>query len=516
MRIEDKLKRYAPVTLPAPLDRLSPDVRRALPHLVKAMKGIDAVYHQQLGEGIPEHIAAQGEADEGRAASLRFFNGPYDMLTHEPLWADAPPLRPGRGVYPADLSATELDAYLQAHPSAASALLSPYTQVTRDGDALKAVPYAEHYAEALRPVIEGLRAAAEEIEDEALSGFLKGRAAALAGERSIIESDADWVRLKAPALEVVIGPFEVYEDDLKGVKAFHEAMLLMTDAEAGARLASIEAALPTLAAAIPTPAGARPAIGGLAPMIIADELLTAGEGRAGVLSSAFNLPNDPGVRGEVGWKQVMIRNVMEAKFNHCTRPIAEIVLSEADLAATSFDAYFFHVLLHEVSHGLGPAYRADGRPVNEVCGPGYTSIEEAKADTGALVLLLKYNGQFGIPAMPARTIGASYFAGFFRSIRFGVGRAHGRANIIQYNFLRDQGAWTPDGAVMRVDTDKLLSGGEALLYELTRLQAEGSEAEINAFIERWGQIPEEVSARLAQLEAIPIDINPTFALDEDG
>ncbi len=514
----ERLNRYAAVTLKAAVEKLPQDVQRALPHLVEAMRGIDRVYQRQMAEHIFEmHERLEREGWQGERARLfRFFNGPYDTLTHEPCFPELPTLSPGRALYPADLSAEAFDAYLEEHPEEAKGLLSPYTCVIRHGESLEAVPYSERYAEQLKPVISGLRVAAEEVEDEALSGFLRGRAAALAGERSIVESDADWVRLSEPVLEVVIGPFEVYQDGLKGIKAFYEAMLLMTDAEAGARLANIEAALPRLAAEIPTPAGSKPAVGGLAPMIIADELLTAGEGRAGILSSAFNLPNDPGVRGRVGWKQVMIRNVMEAKFNHCTRPIARLVLSEADFESVCFDAYFFRVLLHEVTHGLGPAYRADGGQVNEVCGTGYATLEEAKADTGALTLLLKFNGQFGIPEMSLKSIGASYLAGFYRSIRFGMRSAHGRANLIQYNFLRDQGALFPKEGKISVEIDKLIFGTRALLVELTRLQAEGSEAEINTFIQRWTQLPDEISQRLQDLEAIPIDILPTFPLDALG
>ena len=512
--VAERLAQYSPVTLTAPIDKLSPGVRASLPHLARALRAIDVVYQRQLGDHVVElcAAAATGEGDEAQA--IRFFNGPFDTLDgHAPFVDGVAPMPPGRTLYPADLSAEDFDAYVAAHSEAREALVSPYTAVQRDGAALKTVPYAERYAADLSPIAAALRDAADAMDHEALAEFTRSRADALEGKRDILASDADWVRLKGAPLELVIGPFEVYEDNLKGLKAFYECMLLMVDDEAGAALQSIEDALPQLAAAIPLPAGSKPAVGGMAPLIVADELLTAGEGHAGVMASAFNLPNDPGVRGDVGWKQIMIRNVMRAKFAACTQPIARRVLSEADFAKTSFDAYFFHVVLHEVSHGLGPAYRADGTRVNECCGKWYTPLEEAKADTGALNLLLRFNGKFGIPAMDIGQIGASYFGGFYRSIRFGLHEAHGKANVIQYSYLKEQGAIRDQGGRMNVDPEALTAAAAKLLNEITRLQAEGSLEALEAFCDKYGTPPDELVAAVEGLADLPVDIRPTFPLD---
>ena len=515
--IEERLTRLAAVDLEADLSALSEATRQALPHLARAMEGIDRVFRRQLGDyvvDLGDRLAAQRRMDTPVGRGFRYFNGPYDTFAdHEPFVDGAPRLTPGKALYPADLSAEELDAYIAAHPDQKEALLDGYTVVMRDGKELVARPYAEHFAKDLEPVVMGLRAAAEAVDHAGLAEFLRGRAAALCGEGDILASDGDWVKLRGAPLEVVIGPFEVYEDALKGQKTFYEAMLLAIDHDACARLERIEAALPELAAAFPVPAGARPAMGGMAPLIVADELLTAGDAHAGIMASAFNLPNDPGVRANIGWKQVMIRNVMQAKFDACTRPIAKRMLTPEDFAATSFDPYFFHVLLHEVSHGLGPAYRADGRRVGEACGKYYTALEEAKADTGSLVLLLQFNGRFGIPALSVESIGASYFGGFFRSIRFGLHEAHGKANVIQYAWLREKGAIVSKGGRMGVDTSVLESAARSLLDELTRLQAEGSEADLLAFTTRYGTPPVELVAAVESLADLPIDILPRFPLE---
>jgi hypothetical protein len=380
---------------------------------------------------------------------------------------------------------------------------------------LKCVPYHIYFAKELMPVAKSLRKAATHLapSNALLARFLEGRAAALTGERNLPDSDADWVRLHLPPLEVVIGPFEVYEDHLMGVKAFYEGMLLATDYEHCKTLATIEQALPSLAEMIPCPADAKPAVGGMAPMIVADELMATGEARSGLMAAAFNLPNDPGVRGKFGWKQIMIRNVMQAKFENCTLRIAARMFNKEDLTSVTFEGFFFHVLLHEVTHGLGPAYRSNGRTIGESCGPHATTLEETKADIGSLTLLLANSGQFGIPSLSPYQIGLSYLAGLFRSIRFGLFEAHGRANVIQYNALTALGAiaHNEDGRFFIV-TEHLESAAKNLLARIIDLQAQGSEEEIAAFLAQYATPPQELISAVESLSDLPIDIQPFFSL----
>ncbi len=523
--ISEILKKFEPATLGASLDKLPADVQAALPHLKSACAVIDTLMRRQWADGLEEcvqkHYAA-AKAEPGNAElsemakALKHFNAPYNTLeAHSPFSADAPRVFPGKALYPTDLTAEDFDAYLDAHPTDREALLSPYTVVVRDGDALKAVPYHEYFSKESKELAQHLNAAANVLDDshKGLKTFLHHRADALEGKYGMPESDADWVRLVDTPLEVVVGPFEVYSDDFKGQKAFYEAMILATDPEAGAALNAIEAALPKLQAEIPCPNGSKPAVGGMAPMIVVDELLAAGEGRQGVLTSAFNLPNDADVRAQVGWKQVMIRNVMQAKFDHCTRPIAARVLTPEDFACTSFDAYFFHVLLHEVTHGLGPAYRADGRRVSEACGRWHTPIEEAKADIGSLVLQLLFQGTCGIPKIEPISSGTSFFAGLCRSIRFGIHEAHGRANVIQYSFLREKGALIENNGRLHVVVDRLLPAAKELLQAICTLQASGTEAELQSFVETYGTPSAELQNLVDGLNDLPIDILATFPLD---
>jgi hypothetical protein len=511
------LDQFVPTTIACDESALSADVRAALPHVVAAMRGIDGIFHKQVGPQVVELFAKlEGtDPDSLLARAVHHFNGPYDKLGGgTPIVEGIEPAPAGKALYPADITEAEFDGWVAAHPADKEAFMSPYTAIVRDAGGLKAVPYTEHFAAELAVVASELTKASEIVEHAGLKTFLASRAKALLGDYSLRDSDADWVRLTDAPLEVVIGPFEVYEDGLKGLKAFYEGMLFRVDFESGARLKQIEDSLDELAKYIPTPCGSKPAMGGMAPMVVAEEIIATGDGYSGILASAFNLPNDPWVRGEVGWKQVMIKNVMQAKFDNCTARIAQRVLADDQAALAGFEAYFFFVLLHEVTHGLGPAFRADGRSCNEACGKYYTALEEAKADTGSLVLMIEKSGTCGIPEIPLANIAASYLAGLYRSARFGLHEAHGKANVVQYSWFRRHGVLVESGQGerMKMIPEGMPAAAHALLDELTRLQSEGTEADLKAFLDDYGTVPAEFEKGIAGLADLPIDIVPQYAV----
>jgi hypothetical protein len=205
----------------------------------------------------------------------------------------------------------------------------------------------------------------------------------------------------------------------------------------------------------------------------------------------------------------MIYNIMQAKFKTCTSVIAKRI-SDNRITA-EFDPYFFFVLMHEVSHGLGPAYRADGTKVASAIGSAYTTIEEAKADTGGLVLLLKMGGKYGVPAFGTRPLLDSFFAGLFRSMRFGVHEAHGGANVIEFNWMKERGVITvnPDGSFATNDTNFAATADE-LLEELCRIEAAATPEEAAAFVKKWAHPGKEILDALEKLKDIPIDITPIY------
>jgi hypothetical protein len=244
-------------------------------------------------------------------------------------------------------------------------------------------------------------------------------------------------------------------------------------------------------------------------MVVVHQLGAAGEGAQGVMASAFNLPNDPWVRGEVGWKQIMIYNVMQAKFETCTRPIAERVLEAGP--TVEFDPYFDLVLLHEVSHGLGPAYRKNGESVSKSLGKSYTSLEEAKADIGGLCLMLHMGGSCGLPAIPQERLLRNYIGGLFRSMRFGVHEAHGMANVVEFNWMKRRGVIAAKGGRFAIEARNIREAADSLLAELCRLQASASVAEAEAFLAEYGKPGEEITGTIAGLADIPVDIRAKYA-----
>ncbi len=248
-----------------------------------------------------------------------------------------------------------------------------------------------------------------------------------------------------------------------------------------------------------------------------DEVYSAGDTRAGIQTIAFNLPNDERVREAKGSKKVLLRNVMKAKFEQILVPIAQVVVVEDQLADLTSESFFLHTLWHEMSHGLGPGkITVDGREteVRLELKDTYSTLEEAKADAMGewTIFRLARAGKGDFPETIFRQQAATYLAGIFRSVRFGIGEAHGKANAIQFNYLLEKGAILPDAASgrFRIDVPVFEKAVADLVGEICTIQAEGDYAASGAFIQRYGGMPEVLAATLAKLDHIPVDIEPVF------
>ncbi len=511
-RAKEVLSKFKEIEVGYDLSLLSDDIRDALPHLVAAMDVVSEIYRRQEDERLPgiwKKVMASG--DEEKKRFYRRFQGPWDQLSdYATVYPeDLPDRAKGCAFYPEGMDASALEkAFAQASPDEQEKLRDTYTVVRKQNGTLVAIPYHEYYRADLERLADYIKKAAALIKHTGLKHYLLNRANGLL-TGNYRDTEAEWVRLTDAPLEVVFGPFEVYADGLLGLKAMFEGFLLAVDHEKGAQLKEIEKNLDKLAALFPMPAGAQPAVGGMAPMVVAHELYAAGEAYHGIMTSAFNLPNDPWVRGNVGWKQVMIYNIMQAKFRTCTAVIAKRI-SDGRIAA-EFDPYFYFVLMHEVSHGLGPAYRADGTKAAQAIGAAYTTVEEAKADIGGLVLLLKAGGTYGIPRFGTRQMLDSFFAGLFRSMRFGVHEAHGGANVIEFNWMKTHGVIEvkADGSFVTHDANFAKAAGD-LLEELCRIEAAATPDEAAAFVKKWAHPGKEILDALEKLKDIPIDITPIY------
>jgi len=492
--------------------------------LVDAARVIDDLFWQQASPLGLELWAQVAEArqplnpyDEQLARMRDIHAGPYDRLDHMKPFLDVPPKPEGGTFYPADLTKQELEAWIAAHPDDKAAFQSPYTVIVREGEALKAVPYSKAYHDSLATLAMLLRKAAEKADSPSLKAFLLARAASCE-TNDWASSDAAWVDVQGSRFEVTVGPYEVYEDALMGYKAAFEIFITMTDPELSEGLATVVAYLDELEAALPLDDKHRGYQRASASPIFAVALLaSAGDTRAGVQTIAFNLPNDEDVREKKGSKKVLLRNVIDAKFERLLTPIAQAVLADDQLPLLRREDFFWHTLLHEIGHGMGPGKikLADGTPttVSLALKETYPHIEEAKADTLGLLnsLYLTEKGYFKEPDRAQTTL-ATGLAGFFRSVRFGVHEAHGKANMVIYSFLKEQGAYVHDAATGRFSVvfDKAPGALRALAAEILRIQATGDYDAAKAFLARYGEMTPEVQAALDKLGALPVDIRPRF------
>ncbi|MGE5360506.1 MAG: dipeptidyl-peptidase 3 family protein, partial [Bacteroidales bacterium] len=346
-----------------------------------------------------------------------------------------------------------------------------------------------------------------------LKAFLAKRADAFLSN-DYYDSDVAWMELDA-AIEPTIGPYEVYEDEFFNFKAAFEAFIAIRDRAESAKLQKLGGELQDIENHLPLdPQYRNPKLGGMAPIRVVNLLLAAGDGNRGVQTAAFNLPNDERIVKEKGAKRVMLKNVQDAKFKMVLVPISKTVLAAGDQSKVSFDAFFTHIVMHELMHGLGPHQIAVGgraTTVRQELKDTYSAIEEAKADISGL-FALQYLVDKGVIAKAMEgQMYDTFLASAFRSIRFGINEAHGRGIALQLNYLMDAGAFTvqKDGT-FAVNQAKIKDGVVALTRELLTLEAQGDYAKAKDMLARMAVVRPDVKALLDKLTAIPVDIEPRF------
>ncbi|WP_437276230.1 hypothetical protein WME90_33970 [Sorangium sp. So ce375] len=517
--LSDKVKQFAPARLTADVGDLPESERRALDKLIEASRQLDPVFDRQAYAGNPElrgRLLADGTPEgRDRLAYFDIMRGPWDRQDHHRPFAIDKPHPPGAGFYPEDLSADELHAWIEQHPGDKEAFESLFTLIRRDQGRLVAVPYSQAYAAWLGPAGALLAEAAALTASESLRRFLRSRAAAFRSD-DYYASDKDWMDLDS-RVEVTIGPYETYEDELLGLKASFESFVTVSDPEASRKLSKYKELLPEMERNLPIPEDVKTARGGESPIQVVDLVYSAGDARKSVQTIAFNLPNDERVRAEKGAKKVLLRNVIETKFELIMRPIAERILDPAQLDHLSSDAFFNETLFHELSHSLGPAFTSVGGERVEVrlaLGPTYSALEEAKADVmGAYnVLFMIRRGDFAADFREKLLI--SYFAGLFRSTRFGVAEAHGKGAALQINRFLEERAARFDPATRRftVDPAELEAAITRLVRDLCMVQHRGDRQAAGELLSRYGEVSAPMQQALGGLEGIPIDIRPIYPL----
>ncbi|MGD8439511.1 MAG: peptidase [Holophagae bacterium] len=515
--IVQRRAQFVPETITADVSHLTDGDRQALHHLVAAADAMGDIFFVQAWAGNPDFAAKVVELDGPGADAARDYYrimvGPWDRLDHhEPFIGDMPH-PPGAGYYPEDLTEEEFAAWLDDHPEDLSAFTSLHTVIRRTDDGLIAIPYSEAYAEPLERAAEAMRAAAAATDNDSLTRFLELRADAFFTD-DYYASDMAWMDLDSP-IEVVIGPYETYEDALFGYKAAFETFLCVAQPEDSARLEVFKSELPFLEANLPIPDEHKNfERGSESPIRVVDELYATGDTRAGVQTIAFNLPNDERVREAKGSKKVLLKNVMRAKYEGILVPIAKAVLPADEVDRISFEAFFQFTLHHELSHGIGPGkITVDGRETEvrlELKGL-YSAFEEAKADTLGVYDIYALVDKGVMEPEILDSLPWTYTAGIFRTTRFGVAEAHGLGMVLQTNFLRERGAVevTEDGRFRPVP-DRFQAAFRDLAHELLMIQAEGDFDAAVAFVERYGEVDPAMLTAIAGLDGIPVDIDPSF------
>jgi len=512
---------YAPVELKVDLTKMPPSEQQVLAKLIQAAKLMDGIYLRQVWAGNPSLLAdlARDGSALGRAR-LRYFmfhKGPWDRADAKAFIPGVPDKQPeSANFYPAGASKAEIEAWIAKLPKAQKAAAQGfYTTIRRGPDGkLALVPFSVEYQGELAEAARLLDEAAALTAQPTLKKFLAARAAAFRSN-DYYASDVAWMELDA-SIEPTIGPYEVYEDEWFNYKAAFEAFITVRDDVESQKLARLGAELQGIEDNLPIePARRNPKLGSLAPIRVVNTVFSSGDGNRGVQTAAFNLPNDERVVAEKGSKRVMLKNNQEAKFRVVLQPIAKVALAPADQRQVSFEAFFTHILMHELMHGLGPHNITTGgraTTVRQSLKETYSAIEEAKADVSGLFALQFLVDKGVLDRSLEQSMYTTFLASTFRSIRFGINEAHGRGVAIQLNYFLDHGGVTvaADGT-FTVDSARIKQNVRDLTGEIMTLQAKGDYAGVKQMIATLGVIRPPVQTVLDRLKDVPVDIEPRFA-----
>jgi hypothetical protein len=499
---------YATVRLEADVSQLSADDRQVVRLLIEAVQPMDGAFWVQAYGDREEALALAGD-DAAARQYLEINFGPWDRLRgDDPFLEGVGDKAAGANIYPSDMTRDEFEAAAEADPS----LASLYTLVRRnEAGQLIAVPYHEAFAEQHALAASKLRDAAELATNAPLATYLRLRAEALDTD-DYRASDMAWLDMKDNTIDVVIGPIETYEDQLFGYKASHEGYVLIKDMEWSQRLSRFAALLPSLQEGLPVDAAYKAETPGTdAELNAYDVVYYAGDANAGSKTIAINLPNDEEVQLAKGTRRLQLKNAMQAKFDQIMVPITQTLIAEDQRSHVTFNAFFGNTMFHEVAHGLGIKNTVTGEgTVREALREHASPMEEGKADVVGLYMVQQLFARSELTEGTIEDHFVTFLAGIFRSVRFGASSAHGRANMVRFNFFRDMGAFTRDEATgtYRVDFEAMARAVDALSELILSLQGNGDYAGVDRLINEQGIVPSELQADLDRLDGmgIPRDI----------
>ncbi len=502
--MKTSLERFKEVTLTTDLSFLSSQEREITGLLIDAAAIMDDIYWTQA-YGDKEELLS-GIKNEYARDYIKIHYGPWDRLNgNAPFIPGFGEKLPGAQFYPADMTVMEFEEWDDPEKT------SLYTIVRRDNDGkLLSVPYSEAYKEQHSKAAELMLSAAELAEDPGLKKYLTMRADALI-TNNYQPSDFAWMEMKQSNIDFVVGPIENYEDQLFGYKAAHEAFVLVKDPVWSARLEKFNSMLPALQEGLPVDPAYKAEKPGIdADMNVYDAIYYAGDCNAGSKTIAINLPNDPEIHLAIGSRKLQLKNSMKAKFDNILMPIASMLIDESQRGHITFDAFFENTTFHEVAHGMGVKNTINGKgPVREALKEQYSALEEAKADIMGLYLVTKLYEIGEITNGEVMNNYVTFFAGIFRSSRFGASSAHGKANMLSLKYFADNGAFIyQDNGYYKVNLDQMKKAVESLVEKILKVQGDGDYDAAKTWVEGDGVMTESLRRDLEKVNTagIPVDI----------
>ncbi len=521
--IAAQLAKFRPVQMPFSTAGLTTREVAMVRKLVEAGQDLESIFWRQSdpeGLALYQALANCPGATEKQIHHYLLINGNrYDLLEGNKAFLANTVYEPGHALYPAGITRKEIEDYVAAHPAKKAEIYNPWTVVKRSGKELVGVPYHVEYKAWLVPAAKALRDAAALSDDKAFANFLRLRADALLTD-DYYKSDLAWVDLDNHKFDVIMAPYETYLDDLLGVKTSYGVAVMIRNPVESAKLTMYKQYAAAIQDALPLPAADRPSNAGHpTPMEVMDTPYRSGDLRHGYQAVADNLPNDPRIHAEKGTKKIFFKNFMDARVNYVVLPIGKLLMRQDQANLASMDGYLAVVVMHEMSHGLGPAYsRVNGKQadIRESIGPLYSGLEEAKADIVGLYGLDWLMNKDVLPKSRARDYYASHVAGIFRTVRFGVAEAHAKAEMMEFNYFVEQRAITRDASGRyAIDFVKFPVAVASLAKELLEIEATGNRARAEAWFKKYGTMPADLQAALSKTGSVPVDVDPITSFGEN-
>ena len=520
--LDQRLAKFRRVEMPFHSSGLTAREVKLVEKLVDASRYLEEIHWRQIdpdGLTLYESLAtSKNPKDEALRRYLWINASRFDLLDDDKPFVGETPMAPGRGFYPQNLTHEQVEQYVKAHPEKKNEIYGSFTVVRWHGDKLEGLPYHIAYLSFLEPAAKDLREAAALSDDQAFANFLRLRADALLTD-DYFKSNLAWLDLKNPKFDVIFAPDETYDDGLLGVKATYGAAVMIRNSDESRKLEMFQKYVADIQDALPLALEDRPSKHGLeTPMEVMDAPFRAGDLNHGYQAVADNLPNDPRVHEQKGSKKLFFKNFMDARVNYVVLPVAQHVMLRAQADKASGEGYLLATIMHEMSHGLGPAFArtsAGKVDIREAIGPAYSALEEAKADVVGMFGLQWLVDHDVLPKNKLEEYYASYVAGIFRTVRFGVAEAHGQAEMMEFNYLSERGAITRQSSGRyAIDYQRMPADIKDLAKELLEIEATGDRARGENWFKRYGTMPPELQASLKSAAGVPVDVDPVFSFKE--